>query len=471
MEGQEAVALDRFGTRTYGWLVRDGLICGLANVAAGAPETYADSSSTEQRRNKIKRSIDIWSLGAIYSEASVWTVKGGEGVDEYRKRRRKATGRMPNFRIADCFHDGQRRLDVVDEQHEELRPGQIRSDTQDTQDALVGTVTSFILDTMVEEMMHEVPAQRPNSQQLDGKAEKALKRARDLVSSYTPGSRQSVPSTPPTPDTSVPSQHERVDSGSGSVAPFFYEPGRYVASPRPTIHMPDDSDYTASPYATGSPQGERGPHRTRTTSGGHAVHGNTAALMRAMSTASAHQNNVRGIPEGSRASVALSGTGSDAHLSGAHIRHVAGYPEGNAQIPSTAQVLNDVGKRLGKQRLDDLDDPFNDGLVICPCCDKRMEEAIVDLHIETECQGKGTETDSALSNQSSGPASSPSTTRLGQSPKEAHHASTRKVPSLSVLQTRSWYDRKKGTDKYAELPDHWLLENLKGRDHVSEIWT
>lgn len=77
----------------------------------------------------MRPSIDIWSLGGIYSEASVYIVVGKSGLIEYRDQRAHEILERKTSQDGSCFHDGEKVLTSVQRMHERLlvqgetRPG------------------------------------------------------------------------------------------------------------------------------------------------------------------------------------------------------------------------------------------------------------------------------------------------------------------------------------------------------------
>lgn len=62
--------------------------------------------------------MDIWSLGAVYSETLVWSVWGKDGRDTYTTtRKNESNSIMKQVGYGGCFHNGTSRLDSVDHQH------------------------------------------------------------------------------------------------------------------------------------------------------------------------------------------------------------------------------------------------------------------------------------------------------------------------------------------------------------------
>ena len=73
-----------------------------------------------QARFDVERSVDVWSLGCVFSEAATWSVHGWERLLEYRRRRRKELQDVLGSGAGDAFHDGSRVLITVVENHKHL---------------------------------------------------------------------------------------------------------------------------------------------------------------------------------------------------------------------------------------------------------------------------------------------------------------------------------------------------------------
>lgn len=105
----------------------------------------------------------------MYSEAAVWIAygyHGPKGLVAYRDARKLETDKINNFKDGDCFHDGDKVLKVVSEQHEELLNGLRRQDY----------VTKFVLESMVSEMLDDADC-RPTAKVLWGKVRRINERA------------------------------------------------------------------------------------------------------------------------------------------------------------------------------------------------------------------------------------------------------------------------------------------------------
>ncbi|KAN0092430.1 hypothetical protein V8E51_018277 [Hyaloscypha variabilis] len=100
INGVEPTDVDSYGTHTY-----------------GAPECYRpdDQSPVPQ----VSQSVDIWSLGCIFSEAARWIVDGPLGLLDYRQQRRDAVS-AHNIRDDDCFHNGNDALAFIAPMHQML---------------------------------------------------------------------------------------------------------------------------------------------------------------------------------------------------------------------------------------------------------------------------------------------------------------------------------------------------------------
>lgn len=120
-------------------------------------------------QNLVDNSVDIWSLGCIFSEAVVWSVFGIDGVNLYRVRRQKATQALTGFEGGATFHDGYRKLEAVAATHREIKRQLQRR---------VDYVLSPVLDRLVVDMLSEKPERRPSAQEVQDRAESLLEDAR-----------------------------------------------------------------------------------------------------------------------------------------------------------------------------------------------------------------------------------------------------------------------------------------------------
>ncbi|KAK1833928.1 kinase-like domain-containing protein [Podospora conica] len=123
---------------------------GLDALAAQQASNGMYSSPEANRDDNITRAQysvgDVWSLGAVASEALVWTINGNDGRLQYQQKRIEVTRKLP--RLAGgyhegCFHDGTCPLDTVQDTHDYVLSLVGDEDTPS------GTVSEIILKMML----------------------------------------------------------------------------------------------------------------------------------------------------------------------------------------------------------------------------------------------------------------------------------------------------------------------------------
>lgn len=205
----EATDRDTYGTRAYGRLHSNELpIFTVADGTSGAPECYRADCTVEKTRLSVNFSVDMWSLGCVFSEAAVWVVRGKYGLSEYRRRRGMETARIPGFRDGDCFHDGQRVLAIVTKTHRDL------ADEIRFCDHVTGATVEMVTKEMLGVPDTRLPAKyliHP-TQRILRNAETKLRRPASFAGtgSVSGTDGQSPPRTPPEP----PPGHVRPRSGN-----------------------------------------------------------------------------------------------------------------------------------------------------------------------------------------------------------------------------------------------------------------
>lgn len=117
----------------------------------------------------ITQKVDIWSIGAVFSEAAVWVVDGYEALEQYRQLRQEATKAIPGFEDGNCFHDGEQMLEIVRTQHRNLEECLRSHDT----------ITSAVL-AMIEDMLVDANS-RPNANHFWKRSQRILKNAWDKL--------------------------------------------------------------------------------------------------------------------------------------------------------------------------------------------------------------------------------------------------------------------------------------------------
>lgn len=145
--GEEPADADTNGTRTYGQRLSQTIEC-LLTYSTGAPECALPDTN-------VTRSIDIWSLGCVFSEAATWSVFGIGKLYQYRDARRSEVCNT-SPRNEDCFHDGQKTLNTVIEMHRALIKGARRFDF----------LTEKLIERLLVPMLYESPQDRPSAAQL-----------------------------------------------------------------------------------------------------------------------------------------------------------------------------------------------------------------------------------------------------------------------------------------------------------------
>ena len=169
----------------------------MADGNSGAPECYRADNEIEKLALLVKQGVDIWSLGCVFSEVAVWVVYGKKGLSEYRRRRGMETSQIHDFRDGDCFHDGEHVLATVTEIHRTLARDK----------RLCDHVTGATVEMVTKEMLIE-PDSRTHAKSLNYRIKGVLRDAEIQLgtsASYADtGSvcgtvAQSPPRTPPEP--------------------------------------------------------------------------------------------------------------------------------------------------------------------------------------------------------------------------------------------------------------------------------
>jgi hypothetical protein len=131
----------------------------IANRLAGAPECHP----SRDYRKPVRRTIDIWSLGCVFSIAATWVVFGYEGIRQFSRFRDGATKKIVDRRKAqatdgeetkfvrgDFFHDGRDVLIDIRDWHNFLRRYLRQTDT----------ITSQVLDLVESQMLKGAAEER-----------------------------------------------------------------------------------------------------------------------------------------------------------------------------------------------------------------------------------------------------------------------------------------------------------------------
>ncbi|KAK2469006.1 hypothetical protein H9L39_19400 [Fusarium oxysporum f. sp. albedinis] len=111
-----------------------------------APECYANSPAQVNVKPHVSPNIDLWALGAVFSEILVWSISGHAALEKYRKARQKEISTLAYVEargIDACFHDGHERLPVVDQFLQDVL------DHRRATDELSPAITHMILNFMM----------------------------------------------------------------------------------------------------------------------------------------------------------------------------------------------------------------------------------------------------------------------------------------------------------------------------------
>jgi hypothetical protein len=216
---------------------------------------------------QVRPNVDIWSLGAVFSEVAVWLVRSYRAVQEYRGARRKATRGTIAEQDGDCFHDGSRVLPLIREVHQELR-SKIR---------WCDYVTATVLE-MIQDMLMDATA-RPDVKHFWERSQRIIAEARRMCDEKTlrrtmsinsRGSRQPPPSISESSSTSS-SVDGRIRYGQQSHPPMIYndicvaEPERMNTSTGNFVSLPSTPrgsqrfEHTIRPNAHAIPHGLSAP--------------------------------------------------------------------------------------------------------------------------------------------------------------------------------------------------------------------
>ena len=133
-----------------------------------------DVSAAPERHTKhadplapVSQTIDVWSLGCVFSIAATWVVLGYQGVQQFEKLRRKGIIKTQQARQVpgqpksvaadgDWFHDGKSVLDDVTKWHGVLR-GFVRK---------TDTITNQVLDLIDQKMLIGSPGSRDEARDI-----------------------------------------------------------------------------------------------------------------------------------------------------------------------------------------------------------------------------------------------------------------------------------------------------------------
>lgn len=187
-------------------------------IVTGAPECFRSNQLIDRHGLRVSQKVDIWSLGCVFSEAAVWVVLGPDGLEDYRNQRKEATGEIdPPFNGGDCFHNGEKVLDIVLRMHKLVQNRARGCDY----------ITGQVLETMVDEMLWHWSV-RPSAEQLRTKSQKIIVKANEQLDEIIAHDSS----------LSYPNGHPR--------EPVNVPPPPWKATPRPQQNRPATWDVSSS---------------------------------------------------------------------------------------------------------------------------------------------------------------------------------------------------------------------------------
>ena len=135
------------------------------NFSLGAPEAFRSHPDTESSPLQITQAADMWSIGCVLSELSVWACHGSRRVAEYRRRREMEVEDKGGDGGERLFHLDCKLLDVVNEIHQDIQ----------TNTRACDHTTRLVLENLVDDILQS--AERPNAKFIFEKSKRLIKRA------------------------------------------------------------------------------------------------------------------------------------------------------------------------------------------------------------------------------------------------------------------------------------------------------
>lgn len=199
----------------------------------GAPETFKPDDKIPDFPIQVRRDVDIWSTGCVFSEAAVWSRFGWTRVLEYRRRRQAEVKDRQDLKGEQIFHDGRYLLQAVHDMHK-----QISEDPRE-----MDLVTLDILRLLDEDMLLSENKDRYSAKGVFHKSRSIIKKARKT-------SRISTTNISPTTD----KIHENLNDLEGSPKTPPNVPPGYIRGSSPSswrsASTPADMFPSARPIST-----------------------------------------------------------------------------------------------------------------------------------------------------------------------------------------------------------------------------
>lgn len=207
---------------------------------AAPPECWRNEDTYLQNCDiQVTQKVDIWALGCIYAEVMVWIARGWSGLAEFRHQRFEATKLIDGFKDGDCFHDGESRLQVVDDWLDRAVDEGPKSD-----------YVSPLLIHLVKEMLDETAEQRPDCIKLRHRTQKLLEQ---IERKYPRDQSRDIATPLPLPES--PYGQPPTDPRSATRSSKIRPSSGFHSSNSPNLHLDRDSTPPSSPPNGSSPDG------------------------------------------------------------------------------------------------------------------------------------------------------------------------------------------------------------------------
>ncbi|PNP86647.1 hypothetical protein FNYG_00037 [Fusarium nygamai] len=134
------------------------------NRMYSAPEAYSNFEIQREVRPHLNSVVDLWSLGAVYSDFLVWSIGGSECQERYRIKRKDAIAKLPEIAEAGfdaCFHDGRKVLPAVQGFHTEILKDIVGGDS------ISRCMSKFILKYLLVEAPRRLMAMQAKAQAIN----------------------------------------------------------------------------------------------------------------------------------------------------------------------------------------------------------------------------------------------------------------------------------------------------------------
>lgn len=132
----------------------------------GAPESFRSHVKTESAPLQVTPAVDIWSIGAVFSEVSVWANYGWKKVVEYRRQRNKEVEIKGGGDGEHVFHFEGDLLRAVHNIHQDILG----------KGSALNHITRSILESLVHDMLQH--GARPQAKLVFEKSKRLIKECR-----------------------------------------------------------------------------------------------------------------------------------------------------------------------------------------------------------------------------------------------------------------------------------------------------